>query len=736
MMKTMEITEIPVHPSIISVIKKQGITKLYPPQEDAIPFIIEGKNVLLSIPTASGKSLVAYLAIVHCLMTFGGKALYIVPLIALAKEKYHDLKQYESIGFRVGISTGDLDDSDPRLTNYDIIICTSEKADSLFRHHVRWMQDVHCVVIDEIHLIHDSTRGPTLEVLIARFQAMSQRIQFIGLSATIANATEMALWLKAKLIQSTWRPVPLHEGVFFDDTIFFKDGIQKILKKTYQDSLMQLVYDTLSDNGQVLIFVNTRRSTASVARKISALVKRQLSEDEKQKIEQSIAKMRRQHAEHTIIDDQLLTCLKSGVAFHHAGLASHHRQVIEEQFKKGLIKVIVATPTLAAGVNIPAKRVIIRDLWRYDMTCGMKPIPVLEYKQQAGRAGRPKYDEFGEAITIAQDEKKKDMIFFTFLHGEVEPILSKLGTQAALRMHLLAAIATGFVKDNDDIHRFIDYTFYAYQTESYSLYDAIDETITFLHQNEFITIEEETYIPTLFGKRTSGLYIDPLSAVEIKNALQIETPSNFSEISFLHVISSTPDVRSLYLRKHDSWVEDEVELVRDDLMKSPPLCYEEEYEWFLSDMKTAFLLNDWINEVSEDTIISKYGVGPGDIHSIVDTAHWLIHATREFSRMYQKDAVNYLTKLLIRIRNGCKEELLPLIKIKGVGRIRARALFEAGFISIHHLRKASVQKIAQVKTIGPKIAENMKKQIGENIDLVDSSLHDYQRKVTNEENKI
>jgi helicase len=736
MMKTMEITEIPVHPSIISVIKTQGITTLYPPQEEAIPPIIEGKNVLLSIPTASGKSLVAYLAILHNLITHGGKALYIVPLIALAKEKYHDLKQFESIGFRVGISTGDLDDSDPRLSNYDIIICTSEKADSLFRHHVSWMQDVHCVVVDEIHLIHDPTRGPTLEVLIARFQSMPQHIQFIGLSATIANATEMSIWLDARLIQSDWRPVPLHEGVFFDGIIYFENGAQRTVKKTYQDPLMQLVYDTLFDKGQVLIFVNTRRSTASVARKISALVKKQLTDDEKQRIEQGIGKITRQHVEHTVIDDQLFTCLKSGVAFHHAGLASHQRRVIEEEFKKGIIKVIVATPTLAAGVNIPAKRVIIRDLWRYDMTRGMKPIPVLEYKQQAGRAGRPTYDEFGEAITIAQDEKKKDLIFYTFLHGEVEPILSKLGNQAALRMHLLAAIATGFVQDKDDIHHFIENTFYAHQTESYSLYDAIDETISFLHEHEFITVEEDTYIPTLFGKRTSGLYIDPLSAVEIKNALQTENPSDFSEISFLHVISSTPDVRSLYLRKHDSWVEDQVELVRDDLMKTPPLCYEEEYEWFLSDMKTAFLLFDWVNEVSEDMMISKYGVGPGDIHSIVDTAHWLIHATREFSRMYQPDAVSYLTKLLIRIKNGCKEELLPLIKIKGVGRIRARSLFEAGFTSIQKLRKVSVQQISQVKTIGPRIAENIKKQIGERTDVMDSSLQDYQEMITSEDDDL
>ena len=728
----MDITEIPIDASVISVLRDHGIDTLYPPQEEAIAPIINGENVLLSIPTASGKSLVAYIAIMHNLLKYGGKALYIVPLIALAKEKYEELRQFESVGFRVGISTGDLDDSDPRLSNYDIIVCTSEKADSLFRHHVGWMQDIHCVVVDEIHLIHDATRGPTLEVLIARFRSMVQHIQIIGLSATIANATEMAIWLEAKLIQSEWRPVPLHEGVYFEYTIYFENGTQKALTETYKDPLLQLVHDAVADDGQVLIFVNTRRSTGSVAKKVSSLVKKTLKEKEKQAIERSINAVKRSHAEQTAIDTQLFDCMIKGVAFHHAGLTSTHRRIIEQEYKNGNIKVIVATPTLAAGVNIPAKRVIIRDLWRYDATCGMKPIPVLEYKQQAGRAGRPQYDSYGEAITIAKDAQKKDQIFYEFLHGGVEPIYSKLGSQSALRMHLLAAIATGFISDKQDIYQFIDNTFYAYQAEAYSLHDTIDETVEFLCDNEFITIDQGRLMPTVFGKRTSSLYIDPLSAVEIKSALESNTPGSFSDIGVLHVISTTPDVRSLYLRKNDTWVEESLEMMQETLLVKPPLPYEEEYEWFLSDMKTAFLLYDWINEKTEDFMIGKYGVGPGDVHAIVDNANWLIHATREFARMYQSESVSHLTNLLLRIEHGCKQELLSLIKLKGIGRVRARALFNAGFTSIYDLRKVSIQQIAQVKTIGPRIAESIKKQIGEQTDFVDSTLLGYQEEIEHE----
>ena len=721
----MDISEIPIDNRVIEIIKDDGIETLYPPQADAIPIIMKGKNLLLSIPTASGKSLVAYIAMIHKLLQKSGKALYVVPLIALAKEKYEELKKFEELGLKVGISTGDLDDSDPRLSRYDIIVCTSEKADSLLRHKISWLHDIGVLVIDEIHLIHDATRGPTLEVLIAQFQALIKEIQIIGLSATIANATEMAIWLNATLIQSDWRPVPLSEGVYYKDEISFENGTKSELAVHYKEPLFQLVKDSLDKNGQVLIFVNSRRSTSSVAKKLTSVISDTLTDKEKERLQGIVDKIKRQHAEQTKIDTQLFICIKHGVAFHHAGLASYQRRIIEDYFKQGKIRCIVATPTLAAGVNVPAKRVIIRDLWRYDPDFGMKPIPVLEYKQQAGRAGRPRYDTFGEAITIAKDENQKNQIFQLYIHGEVEQIYSKLGNQAALRMHLLATIATGFVHNINEVYSFIDKTFYAYQTESYSLHGTIDETIDFLKENEFITIEQDQFIPTLFGIRTSSLYIDPLSAVEIKKAFESSQSTTFSALSFLHVISSTPDVRSLYLRKSDSWIEQELEGLEDELLIKPPPAYKPDYEWFLSDMKTAFLLNDWINEKSEDYMISKYGVGPGDIHGIVDTANWLLHATREIGRMYHFESVSFLTKLLLRVKNGCKDELLSLISLKGIGRVRARSLFKAGFKSIHDLRKVNINQIAQVKTIGPRIAENIKRQIGEESKFVDPMLSEF-----------
>ena len=517
----MKLEELDINPDIISILRDHGIEEFYPPQAEALPFALKGENLVLSIPTASGKSLVAYLAIVHRLLKEKGKALYVVPLKALAREKYEELLLFEKLGFKVGISTGDLDDSDPRLARFDIIVCTSEKADSILRHGVSWVNKIKVLVVDEIHLINDGSRGPTLEVIISRFKAINPKTQVIALSATIKNATELSLWLDAKLIQSDWRPVPLREGVYFKNKVKFGDGKTEKIDGSEKKAVERLVENSIMNGGQVLVFVNTRRSTVAVANNLAQVIEDNLSESDKKGLKDLHVLMKKQLPEFTSVDKKLVYCIERGVAFHNAGLSSVQRRIVETGFKNRIIKCIVATPTLAAGVNIPAQRVIIRDLWRYDPNFGMHPIPILEYKQQAGRAGRPRYDKFGEAITIAKNEEQKEQIYDNYILGDTEPIYSKLGSQSALRMHLLSAIATGFVDSMKTVNSFIDSTFYAYQSDVYTIKDEIDNALDFLLKNGFIEeLDNNRYMSTLFGNRTSSLYIDPLSALQLKKALE------------------------------------------------------------------------------------------------------------------------------------------------------------------------------------------------------------------------
>ncbi len=208
-----------LYDSILAV----GITELRPAQEKSINAgLLEGKNLLVCTPTASGKTLIAELAAVSSILNGEGKAIYIVPLKALASEKYKDFKKRYGSLMKVALSIGDIDSSDSYLADYDFIICTAEKLDSLLRHHSPWIKSVKVVIVDEVHLLNDPGRGPTLEILITILKQMLPRMQLIALSATIGNAEELAEWLSAELVTDFWRPVKLHQGIYLNGGIEFK----------------------------------------------------------------------------------------------------------------------------------------------------------------------------------------------------------------------------------------------------------------------------------------------------------------------------------------------------------------------------------------------------------------------------------------------------------------------------------------------------------------------------------
>lgn len=204
------------------VLAKEGITEFRPSQKKALDKgLLEHKSLLICTPTASGKTLIAEMAAMQTILEKGAKAVYIVPLIALANEKAKEFKRKYGHLCKVALCTGDLDSADPYLADYDFIICTSEKLDSLIRHHSPWLAFVKCVIIDEIHLLNDVGRGPTLEILITILIKLLKDVQIIGLSATIGNPQELAKWLKADLIIDNWRPVPLHKATFFGGELEF-----------------------------------------------------------------------------------------------------------------------------------------------------------------------------------------------------------------------------------------------------------------------------------------------------------------------------------------------------------------------------------------------------------------------------------------------------------------------------------------------------------------------------------
>ncbi len=207
---------------LYSVIEKEKIRELRPSQEKALNAgLLEDKNLLVCTPTASGKTLIAEITAMNSIIRGIGKAIYIVPLKALATEKYKEFRRkYEHLA-KIIVSIGDRDSADPYLEKYDLIITTSEKLDSLIRHKANWLKDVKVVIADEIHLINDPGRGPTLEILITLLRQLLKNVQLIGLSATIGNPKELAKWLNAKLVEDDWRPVELHKGIYLNGEVEF-----------------------------------------------------------------------------------------------------------------------------------------------------------------------------------------------------------------------------------------------------------------------------------------------------------------------------------------------------------------------------------------------------------------------------------------------------------------------------------------------------------------------------------
>ncbi|MBE3115787.1 DEAD/DEAH box helicase [Candidatus Bathyarchaeota archaeon] len=731
----MNIAELAVPEPVKEVLLNLGIKELFPPQEETIRAgVLEGKNIVLASPTASGKTLIAELCGLKHVLEKGGKVIYLSPLRALASEKFEDFKKYTSIKkadgrkVSVGISTGDFDTADNWLERYDVIITTNEKADSLLRHRAKWMDSISLVVADEIHLLNEAERGPTLEIVLARLLQVNPHIQILALSATINNVDEIAGWLNAKYITTEWRPINLKEGVMLHDEIQYKDGESRKIELETRLTFVNLVLNTLKSGGQALIFASTRKNAVAAAKTVashmdkalpktgSKLVKRSLEEATKKVLEKEAKKIL-DAGERTQLSEELADLVRCGTAYHHAGLSGAHRKVIEDAFKERKIKVLTATPTLAWGVNLPARTVIIQDYRRFQAGFGNYPISVLDYKQMAGRAGRPKYDKFGESVLIAKTADEADYLMEGYVLAKPERIWSRLAVEKIIRGHVLATVASDFAHTENGIYEFFGKTFYAYQYDVKAIKTVINKILRFLYDEKMIDVEGDDIFATKFGKRISELYIDPVSGVIIRDALQSKPPI-LTEFSLLHLIAHTPDMGPImrpYQREIDK-LTTQMEDHKQELFMEPPDQWSDQigYAEFLGEVKTAMVMNNWIEELPEEKIMERFSVQPGDLYRTIENAKWLLHAIDELSPVVAKNKeVSALSHELVeRVSKGIKKELLPIVQLEGVGRVRGRIIFNAGYQTIQDLKHASIEELTNLPSVGPRLAKKIKEQVG------------------------
>jgi helicase len=633
----MRVRDLPLSADVIDHFESRGIEELYPPQAAAVEAgVCEGRRLVAAVPTASGKTFVATLA----MLTADGPGLYIVPLRALAREKYETFSALP--GVSVGISTGDFDSSAAELGEHDIVVATSEKVDSAIRNGADWIADLACVVVDEVHLVGSERRGPTLEVTLATLGRRAPGVQVVALSATVANPDELADWLDARLVQSTWRPVDLRTGVYAAGAVSFDSEASKTPRAAGDDGTERdvsvpgdpadatdatdaLVAEAVDDGGQALAFVRSRREAETLAERL-ATVDLGSSPEVAEEI---------RGLDGTETGRRLADCVEGGVAFHHAGLRSAQRIAVERAFRDRRLRAICATPTLAAGVNVPARRVVVRDQKRYTGS-GMEWLPTLEVHQMCGRAGRPHLDPYGEAVLVG-DETTREELWERYVESGPERVDSKLADPNALRTHVLSVVASDFAASREGVLDVLDATFFAHGTPTSELGGVVDTAVADLVEMGMI-VDDDGLMATDLGAQVSRQYVTPETGARIVDGLRTAADvAAVTGLTALEIVCDTPDMQDTYLGNRER--ADMYQFARDHADELTTRMGEtDDFEGWLTAVKTARILHEWTEGTSAEDLVERFRIGPGDLESRIERAEWLLGAADAIAGVVDVDA--------------------------------------------------------------------------------------------------
>ena len=665
----------------------------YNPAQQAVidsGYLDNNENYIISIPTASGKTVLGVLAALKVLLQ-GGKVVYAVPLISLQNEKYKEFKVFEQFGYKVG--------KHPR--NSDISVMVFESFDALTRFSLNTIHELDLLIIDEFHMIGEYSRGPTIECAITRIKEQNRSIRIIALSATLQNMDEMAHWLEAEVVTHDYRPVPLHKEVLCAEEFGTKDKNNIVYK---------LLNDSLEDSSQMLTFVSTRRFTESLASNMASKIERYIPDAQREifsNIAEEILEVpKRRNSQPTEVCKKLAECIRCGIAFHHAGLFDRQKEIIEEEFVNGNLLMITATPSLMYGVNLPSKRVIIRDYNRWTDQ-GQTNIPVFDYEQMSGRAGRPGFDSEGYSYLLAKTYDEAFDLDEHYVHGEIEVTNSKLiDNEDAVLKQIITQISSGFAKDLDDLIEFFNKTFYGFQiahTYSTMSFGFSDETIKYeisssleyLIQNQIIRVSPSGLQTTPLGTLISRNNYAVKTAVKLKDYCNM-TSNHFNPAELIYEIAKTkdmPQINTKFKANKDN--------IRDVLSNKGVFV-----SFVQNNESTAASLLEWINERKEYEIENYLKVYAASTRRASYEAANLVKYYYDICNVLGN--YKYLTeidKLSSRLYYGVKEDILPLvIGIKRLGRQRARIVTD---IFGKNLAYVDVNELTKIEGIGPKTAQKI-----------------------------
>lgn len=651
-------------------------------------YLEDKSNYIISIPTASGKTVLGILPALKTILN-GGKAIYAAPLLSIQNEKVKEFKAFEEHGIKVG----------KHPSNSDLSVMVFESFDALTRFSWNVLREVDTLIIDEFHMIGEYSRGPTLESAITRAKIINPSLRIIALSATLKNIDEIEQWLDGKTVEHDYRPVPLNKEVL--DAEMFNT-------KNKNDVIVKIVEKAIEDNSQALSFVSTRRFTESLATYVAKKIDKKTTKEQKQKFKQVADKLlevpKKKGSLPTTTCLKLAEAAEKGVVFHHAGLFNEQKEIIEDEFRNGNILMITATPSLMYGVNLPSKYVVIRDHTRWTSN-GPASIPVFDYEQMSGRAGRPQYDDVGYSYLVAKTMDEAFDLEARYVNGEIELTNSKLiDNKDAIYKQIIAQIASSLSKNLDDLNDFFGKTLYGFQMKNNpsmsmfaqdSLNWELESALEFLLQNGIIRATPEGLKTTDFGNLIAKSNYAVETAVKIKE--YVSTMEKLNPAEMIYALAETPDLPLISFKGRKS-----KDPVRDKLSEC---CL------FAVDIgnpeATAVSLIEWIDERNEYEIENAYNVYSASTRRSAYEASRLV----KFAKNTLEVLGNYsnlkdMDYLSARLYYGVKEDIIPLVVgVKRLGRKRARLLMKTFG---DNLSEASEKDLQKVEGIGPKLAGKVK----------------------------
>ena len=686
-------TKIPVSDVLPSFAEAFPFERFNRMQSETLPALLNSdENVVVSAPTASGKTAVAEVAICKTIDA-GGTALFLAPLRALTNEKEREWERFEDLGYSVYVVTGERDLNPRKAERADVLVMTPEKADSATRKHdsrrYSFVTDIDCCIIDEVHLLDSERRGSVLEVTISRLRRLCEPSpRIIALSATMPNTDDVAAWLDAPEentfhFDDEYRPVPLQADVatYTHGENAFADKYRRLYRA------LDLAEPHIREEGQALVFVASRQDTVQAAKK---------SRDEL--VERDVPMgARGDYDFHTaadqLSDDTLRQSVLDGVGFHHAGLSREDKNLVEQWFREGKIQLLFSTSTLAWGVNLPARCVVIRDTKHHDPLEGEVDMSPLDVLQMLGRAGRPGYDDQGYAWVVC-DGSSLDR--YKRLLSEGKLIESRLADRTEnggstrqadgreppasdLAVHLNAEIALGTVRDVDDAMDWLETTFYYVRAQRGAEYVAgeklrtrVSETLEWLIDEEFVEMDGLAVEPTALGRLTSKFYLDLSTARRF--ALLAETES-LSEFDVLRAVANAAEFDSVSARSDE---EDAIEAVLGERASSLDP----------GTRKVLAILRAGMSNTTPAALRS-------DAWVIRQNSLRLLAALRALiDRFGTATQANLVCRVEARVETGVSEDAVGLTAIDGVGSKRARTLAAAGFATPADVADSTPSKLA------------------------------------------